>query len=124
MQAEGRVTFINDDDVAQLESLTMNAKRKSTTFPQNGPGPTVRSAESGCDHRADPAALYVACAIALRKLGIGDTAAAFALMSAAVIATGALSYLWIEKPLLAIFKQLLFKPTPAIYPHAANTASQ
>jgi exopolysaccharide production protein ExoZ len=64
-----------------------------------------------------------ACAIALRKLGIVDTATAFVLMSAAVIVTGALSYLWIEQPLLAIFKRLLFRPTPAAYPHAANTAS-
>lgn len=62
-----------------------------------------------------------ACFVALKKLGILDPVAAFAIAAAAVIVAGAASYLWVEKPLIALFKRVLFRPAPAIYPHAATS---
>jgi exopolysaccharide production protein ExoZ len=64
------------------------------------------------------------CVMLLRKLGMTDTLAVFLLTSLAVMAAGSASYLWLEKPLIAVFKRLLFGPTRALHPHAANTASQ
>jgi peptidoglycan/LPS O-acetylase OafA/YrhL len=63
-----------------------------------------------------------ASVIVLKKLGIVDVAAVFALTSAAVVAAGALSYVWLEKPLISLFKRLLFRPARPLYPHAANPA--
>lgn len=65
------------------------------------------------------------CVMALKKLGVTDTFAVFAIASAAVMAAGSISYLWVEKPLIAVFKRLLFRrPARPVYPHAANTASE
>jgi exopolysaccharide production protein ExoZ len=63
-----------------------------------------------------------ACVIALKKVGLLDTTAVFLITCAAVMAAGSISYLWLEKPLIAVFKRLLFRPARAVYPHAANTA--
>jgi len=66
-----------------------------------------------------------ACVVALKKIGVTDTLAVFAIASLAVMAAGSLSYLWLEKPLIAAGKRLLFRrAAPAPYPHAANTASK
>lgn len=65
-----------------------------------------------------------ACVVALKKLGILDVTLVFTLTSVAVMAAGAASYLWIEKPLISLFKRLLFRPAPVSYPHAANPASE
>jgi exopolysaccharide production protein ExoZ len=65
-----------------------------------------------------------ACVVALKKIGIVDTPAVFLITCAAVMAAGSISYLWLEKPLIAVFKRLLFRPARAVYPHAANTASK
>jgi peptidoglycan/LPS O-acetylase OafA/YrhL len=64
------------------------------------------------------------CVMALRRAGITDVAAVFLLASAAVTAVGAASYLWLEKPLVALFKRMLFPPARAILRHAANPASE
>ncbi len=63
-----------------------------------------------------------ASVIVLKKLGIVDPTAVFVLTSFAVMGAGAVSYLWLEKPLIAISKRLLFRPARPAYPHAANTA--
>jgi exopolysaccharide production protein ExoZ len=66
-----------------------------------------------------------ATVVLLKKLGMTDTLAVFAIAAVAVIAAGSVSYLWLEKPLIAAGKRLLFgKPVRPIYPHAANTASE
>jgi peptidoglycan/LPS O-acetylase OafA/YrhL len=64
-----------------------------------------------------------ACVIALKKAGMGNTSAIFVLTSLAVMAAGSASYLWLEKPLIAVAKRLLFRAPRAVTPHAANTAS-
>ncbi|HUR90643.1 MAG TPA: acyltransferase [Ramlibacter sp.] len=64
-----------------------------------------------------------ATVIALKKIGVHDTLFVFTLASLAVMAAGSLSYIWIEKPLIAVFKRLLFRPALTVSPHAANTAS-
>jgi len=63
-----------------------------------------------------------ASVIVLKKLGIVDVATVFAVTTAAVIVAGALSYIWLEKPLINLFKRLLFRPARPVYPHAANPA--
>lgn len=63
-----------------------------------------------------------ACVIVLKKLGVMDLATVFLVTSVAVMAAGAASYLWLEKPLIAISKRLLFRAPRPVYPHAANTA--
>jgi peptidoglycan/LPS O-acetylase OafA/YrhL len=64
-----------------------------------------------------------ATVIALKKIGVTDTPAVFLLAAVAVMAAGSISYLWLEKPLIAVFKRLLFRTPRAVTPHAANTAS-
>ena len=64
-----------------------------------------------------------ATVIALKKIGVHDTLAVFLIASFAVMAAGSASYLWLEKPLIAVFKRLLFRAPLAVSPHAANTAS-
>jgi peptidoglycan/LPS O-acetylase OafA/YrhL len=63
-----------------------------------------------------------ASVIVLKKLGVTDVAVVFLVTSAAVMAAGAASYLWLEKPLITVFKRLLFRPRRTVYPHAANPA--
>lgn len=63
-----------------------------------------------------------ACVIVLKKLGVMDTATVFILTSLAVMAAGSISYLWLEKPLISIFKKVLFRTPRPVTPHAANTA--
>lgn len=66
-----------------------------------------------------------ATVVLLKKLGMTDTLAVFLIAALAVMAAGSVSYLWLEKPLIAAGKRLLFgKPARPIYPHAANTASE
>jgi peptidoglycan/LPS O-acetylase OafA/YrhL len=66
-----------------------------------------------------------ACVVALTKLGVTNTILVFVIASLAVMAAGSISYLWVEKPLIAVFKRLLFRrPVRPLYPHAANTASE
>jgi exopolysaccharide production protein ExoZ len=65
-----------------------------------------------------------ACVIVLKKLGVMDVAAVFALTSLAVIAAGAASYVWLEKPMISFFKRFLFRPRAVPFSHAANTASK
>lgn len=65
-----------------------------------------------------------ACVVVLSRLGIVNVPLVFALTCAAVIAAGSGSYLWIEKPLIAVFKRLLFRTTPPLQPHAANTITK
>lgn len=65
-----------------------------------------------------------ACVIVLKKLGMGNTAGVFLVTSLVVMAAGSISYLWLEKPLIAVFKRLLFRQPRAVFPHAANTASK
>jgi exopolysaccharide production protein ExoZ len=64
-----------------------------------------------------------ACVIVLKKIGMTNTLAVFFLTALAVMAAGSISYLWLEKPLISVFKRLLFRTPRAITPHAANTAS-
>ena len=64
-----------------------------------------------------------ACVLALRKLGFADPLAIFVVTSLVVMAAGSASYLWLEKPLISLFKRLLFRPTRAVSPNAPNTAS-
>jgi peptidoglycan/LPS O-acetylase OafA/YrhL len=64
-----------------------------------------------------------ACVIVLKKVGMTHTLVVFVLTSVAVVAAGSISYLWLEKPLIAVFKRLLFRTPRAVTPHAANTAS-
>jgi peptidoglycan/LPS O-acetylase OafA/YrhL len=63
-----------------------------------------------------------ACVVALKKIGVNDTLAVFLLTSLAVMAAGSVSYLWLEKPLIAVGKRLLFRTPRAVSPHAAHTA--
>ncbi len=65
-----------------------------------------------------------ACVIALKKLGVMEPTVVFAVTTLAVIAAGAASYVWLEQPMLAFFKRILFRPRPATFPHAANTTSK
>lgn len=66
-----------------------------------------------------------ATVLALKKLGVTDTLTVFTVAALAVMAAGSLSYLWLEKPLIAAGKRLLFgRPARPAYPHAANTASE
>ena len=65
-----------------------------------------------------------ACVVALKHLGLLDPAGVFVLTSIAVMVAGAASYLWLERPLIALFKRLLFRPRPDAYPHAASSASE
>lgn len=65
-----------------------------------------------------------ACVVALKQLGLLDPLAALVLTSIAVMVAGAASYLWIERPLIALFKRFLFRPQPDAYPHAASSASK
>jgi len=64
-----------------------------------------------------------ACVIVLKKIGMTNTIGVFFLTAAAVMVAGSISYLWLEKPLIAVFKRLLFRTPRAVTPHAANTAS-
>lgn len=64
-----------------------------------------------------------ACVMALKHIGLVNTLAVFLITSLAVMAAGSISYLWLEKPLIALFKRLLFRTPRAVTPHAANTAS-
>jgi peptidoglycan/LPS O-acetylase OafA/YrhL len=63
-----------------------------------------------------------ACAAVLVKLGLTNVPLVFVLTCAAVIAAGSASYLWIEKPLIAFSKRLLFRAAPPVHAHAANPA--
>ena len=64
-----------------------------------------------------------ATVIAMKKLGVTDTLSVFCVAAVAVMAAGSIYYLWLEKPLIAVFKRLLFRAPRAVTPHAANTAS-
>lgn len=64
-----------------------------------------------------------ACVIALKKIGVVDVPTVFLITSAAVIAAGALSYQYIETPLLAVARRLLFRSASLPYAHAAKPAS-
>lgn len=65
-----------------------------------------------------------ACVMALKKLGMTDPLGVFVLSALAVMAAGAVSYVWVEKPLIALAKRLLFRPTRAAAPEAVNTVSR
>ncbi|MBE7941709.1 MULTISPECIES: acyltransferase [Ramlibacter] len=65
-----------------------------------------------------------AVVMVLKRLHLGQPLLAFVLASAAVMLAGAASYLWLEKPLIAGARRLLFKPRAPRFPHAANPASK
>jgi peptidoglycan/LPS O-acetylase OafA/YrhL len=66
-----------------------------------------------------------ATVVLLKKIGMTDTLAVFTIAALAVMAAGSISYLWLEKPLIAAGKRLLFRrPAQPAYPHAANTLSK
>jgi peptidoglycan/LPS O-acetylase OafA/YrhL len=65
------------------------------------------------------------CVALLKHVGMTNTLAVFMIAALAVMAAGSASYLWVEKPLIAVFKRLLFRrPARPVYPHAANTISE
>lgn len=63
-----------------------------------------------------------ACVMALKRIGFTNNALVFVVTCAVVMAAGAASYQWLEKPLIAFFKRLLFRPAPAPFPNAAHSA--
>jgi peptidoglycan/LPS O-acetylase OafA/YrhL len=65
-----------------------------------------------------------ACVMAMKKMGVVNAPMVVIVTSLAVMAAGAISYLWIEKPLIAAFKRLLFRTPKTAVPYAANSASQ
>lgn len=65
-----------------------------------------------------------ACVIVLKKVGMTNAPGLFVLTSLAVMAAGAASYVWLEKPLIAGAKRLLFSPARAASAQAVNTVSR
>lgn len=59
--------------------------------------------------------------LALRRVGVLDTTAILVLVSLMCVVAGALSHVWLEKPMTAFFKRFLFREAPRSYHHAANT---
>jgi len=53
--------------------------------------------------------------MAMKRLGVQDPFVIVSLVCLAVIASGCLSYIWLERPMTVFFKNILFK-TPAIIP--------
>lgn len=62
-----------------------------------------------------------ACVMVLRKIGVANTSAIFILTCLAVTAAGLVSYLWLEKPLISVFRRLLFQRPRAVTSHGTIT---
>lgn len=65
-----------------------------------------------------------AVVMVLKRLHLDQPLLAFLVTSAAVIVAGAMSYQWLEKPMISAARRLLFRPRAPHFPHAANTASK
>jgi len=65
-----------------------------------------------------------ACVQLLQRFGVVDPIAIMLLVSAMVMLTGALSYLWLEKPMTSFFKRLLFRTAPLGYRNARPAAPE
>jgi peptidoglycan/LPS O-acetylase OafA/YrhL len=59
----------------------------------------------------------------LQRLGLHDPLTIALLVGVMVIVAGALSHIWLEKPMTSFFKRLFFKPAPLEYKHATNAAT-
>jgi len=60
----------------------------------------------------------------LRRVGVQDLTVIFIAVSVLCVVVGALSHLWLEKPMTSFFKRFLFRETRPSYAHAANTPAK
>lgn len=59
----------------------------------------------------------------LLRFGLHDPLAIALAVGLMVVVAGALSHVWLEKPMTSFFKRLFFKPAPLEYRHATNAAT-